>query len=544
MPKTVCVVGAGVSGLAAVKNSLDEGLEPICFEKDDDVGGLWNYHDVPKDGDPSLYNSCSINTSKEMTCYTDFPIPKEYPNFMAHKHFKSYLKLYAEHFGLMKYIRLKHTVERVEKADDFDDTGEWVITTKNLSSGKVEKRKVNFVMVCNGHLHEPNIPKFQGLEKFKGRVLHTHDYKDFHGYEGKRILIIGIGNSAADVACELSRHAEHVYVSTRKGTFVIQRAAEEGRPFDHIAVSRFRQGLPWPLLKPFLYHGVNNRYSHSKYGLSPNTRFNGGAVTISDDLPNRIILGTINIKTDVERFTENGAIFVDGTKLDKIDVVILGTGYNFSFPFLQEDVVKVDNSFPYLYDLVWPADLEPSTLAIIGLVQPFGALPPILEMQTRWAARVFSGNCKLPSVAKRMQEVETIHAKLKAKGIDSARYSLVVFFIQYIDKIAQYIGCKPNLWKLFFTDNALWKKLVFGPCTPTQWRLEGPGCWKGAKDAIEHVEENTWYPLKTREAGKHETEGLYDGWINLFKWIFIFIVTCVFLRYLLSNGYQTFTIKS
>ncbi|XP_061174812.1 flavin-containing monooxygenase 5-like [Saccostrea echinata] len=544
MPKTVCVIGAGVSGLAAVKNSLDEGLQPICFEKDDDVGGLWNYHDVPKEGDPSLYNSCSINTSKEMTCYSDFPIPKDFPNFMAHRHFKSYLKLYAEHFGLMKYIKFKHIVERVEKADDFEDTGEWVITTKNLSSGKVEKRKVNFVMVCNGHLHEPNIPKFKGLEKFKGRVLHTHDYKDFRGFEGKRILMIGIGNSAADVACDLSRHAEHVYVSTRSGTFVIQRAADQGRPFDHIAVSRFRQGLPWPLLRPFLYHGVNNRYSHSKYGLSPNTRFNGGAVTISDDLPNRIILGTINVKTDVERFTEDGAIFVDGTKLDNIDVVILGTGYNFSFPFLQEDVVKVENSFPYLYELVWPADLEPLTLAIIGLVQPFGALPPILEMQTRWVTRAFSEKCKLPSAAKRMKEVEAKHAKLKAKGIDSARYSLVIFFIQYIDKLAQHIGCKPNLWKLFFTDNALWRKLFFGPCTPPQWRLEGPGCWKGARHAIENVEENTWYPLKTREAGKHETEGLYDGWINLFKWMFIFIVTCIFLRYLFSNGYQTFTIKS
>lgn len=293
-----------------------------------------------------------------------------------------------------------------------------------------------------------------------------------------------------------------------------------------------------------MYHEVNNRYNHTKYALSPNTRFNGGAVTISDDLPNRIILGTINMKTDVERFTENGAVFVDGTELTDIDVVILGTGFNYSFPFLQKDVVKIDNAFPNLYDLVFPADLEPPTLAVIGLVQPFGGLPPILEMQARWAARVFSGNCKLPSVSKRIQEVEKKHVKLKSMGVNSAKYTLVVFFIQYIDKMAQYIGCKPNLWRLFFTDNALWRKLVFGPCTPSQWRLEGPGKWSGAKNAIEHVEENTWYPLQTREAGKHETEGLYDGYIDLFKKILILVAIFILLRYLFSNGYMTFPVKS
>lgn len=216
MAKKVCIIGAGVSGLAAVKNSLDEGLHPVCFEKDDEVGGLWNYHPHPKDGDPSIYNSCSINTSKEMTCYSDFPIPKDFPNFMAHKHFKTYLQLYADHFKVRNYIRFRHLIERVEKSEDFEDTGKWVVTYKNLQNGKSRKELFEFVMVCNGHLHEPSKPTFKGLEKFKGSVLHTHDYKDFRGFEGKRILIIGIGNSAADVACELSRHAEHVSLYNRQ----------------------------------------------------------------------------------------------------------------------------------------------------------------------------------------------------------------------------------------------------------------------------------------------------------------------------------------
>ena len=107
MPKKCCVIGAGVSGLTGIKHCLEVGIEPVCFEKDDDIGGLWHYRDTPTDGDPGLYSSCSINTSKEMTCYSDFPIPKEFPNFMHRTHFKKYLDLYAENFGLRKYIKFK-----------------------------------------------------------------------------------------------------------------------------------------------------------------------------------------------------------------------------------------------------------------------------------------------------------------------------------------------------------------------------------------------------------------------------------------------------
>ena len=103
-------------------------------------------------------------------------------------------------------------VSKVEKAGNFEENGQWIVTTKTLGGGKERKDKYDFVLVCNGHLTEPNKPRVPGLEKFKGRVLHTHDYKDFRGFEDKRILVIGIGNSAADVACELSRHASHVSI--------------------------------------------------------------------------------------------------------------------------------------------------------------------------------------------------------------------------------------------------------------------------------------------------------------------------------------------
>ncbi|XP_060588657.1 flavin-containing monooxygenase 5-like [Ruditapes philippinarum] len=545
MSKTCCVIGAGVAGLAGVKQCLEEGIKPVCFEKDFDIGGLWHYRDyASNDQEPSLYNSCSINTSKEMTCYSDFPIPKDFPNFMHHTHFKKYLELYAENFDLMNYIKLQTEVIKVEKADNFEETGQWIVTTRDLKSNKTSKEKFDFVMIANGHLTEPNKPSLPGLEKFKGKVLHTHDYKDFRGFENLNVLIVGIGNSAADVGCELSRHAKHVYMSTRRGTYTIQRAADFGVPYDHIAITRFRQSLSWKLMRPYHFYKLNHRYRHRNYGLSPNFNFESAGVTISDDLPNRILLGAISIHNDVKHFTEDGAVFVDGTQIKDIDVVVLGTGYVYSFPFLDESIIKRDGHFSYLYKLVWPTELNPSTLAVIGLVQPFGPLPPVLEAQARWAAHVFAGRSQLPTNAKRLDAVEKWREFVKQKYVDSPRYTTQIYFIQYIDEVAKFIGCRPNLWKLFFKDINLWSKVVFNPATPPQWRLEGPGKWEGARNAISRVEEKTWYPMQTRKAGDHERDGLYDGWIELFKKLAIVILGLILIKFLFSNGYHTLFIKS
>lgn len=312
--------------------------------------------------------------------------------------------------------------------------------------------------------------------------------------------------------------------------------ADYGRPLDQIAVTRFSQSLPPNYMRPLKFKKFNERYDLSKYGLAPNGPFRLTAIAITDELPDRIMLGTITVKTDVECFTEHDVIFTDGTTVKDIDAVIFGTGYLHDFPFLEDNVIRIENQFPFLYDHIWPVSLEPSTLAIVGLVQPFGALPAILEMQTRWVTRVFAGHCNLPSASKRRQEVEERLLMIKGNSDLSPRHFIVIHALRYMDKLADYIGCKPHLTKYFFTDNAFWRKLVFGPCTPEQWRLEGPGKWDGARAAIESVEENMWFPLKTRTAGVDLTKGLYREWIDLLK-----NVACVFamfgmLIYFIFNG--------
>ena len=332
-------------------------------------------------------------------------------------------------------------------------------------------------------------------------------------------------------------------MSTRRGTYCIQRAAEYGVPFDHLAITRFRQSLPTSLMRPIHFHKINYRYKHKNYGLSPNFNFESAAVTISDDLPNRILIGTISIHDNVVRFSEHGAEFEDGSRVDDVDVVIFGTGYKFSFPFLDDSVIKMDDHFAYLYKQVWPTDLNPNTLAVVGLVQPFGPLPPVLEIQARWATQVFVGKCNLPSQSMRLEVVEKWRDFVKKRYVDAPRYSIQIYFIQYIDEIAKFIGCRPNLWKLFFNDPKLWYHVVFEPATPPQWRLDGPGKWAGAKEAIELVHEKTWYPMKTRKAGDGESAGLYDGWLSLFKKFAIFVLCILLLKFLFSNGYHTFLVN-
>nr|DBA18221.1 TPA: hypothetical protein GDO54_016496 [Pyxicephalus adspersus] len=211
MVKKVAVIGAGASGLAAIKCCLDEGLMPTCFEKSDDIGGLWRYKDEPEDDRASIYKSVVINTSKEMMCLSDFPAPEDCPNYMHNSKIMEYFRMYAEQFNLLKYIQTKTAVCSIKKTLDFSTTGQWIVTTEK--DGKQNTAIFDAVLICTGHHSFPNLPlsSFPGIENFKGQYLHSREYKLPDNFKGKRVLVIGIGNSGGDIAVELSRIAEKTY---------------------------------------------------------------------------------------------------------------------------------------------------------------------------------------------------------------------------------------------------------------------------------------------------------------------------------------------
>ncbi|NWH79984.1 FMO5 monooxygenase, partial [Piaya cayana] len=325
-----------------------------------------------------------------------------------------------------------------------------------------------------------------GIENFRGRYLHSRDYKDARDFTNKRVVVIGIGNSGSDLAVEISQTAKQVFLSTRRGAWVLNRVGDEGYPIDTVLTTRMNTFLK-DLLSPsmtnnYMEKRLTARFDHSHYGLKPKHRVFDQHPTVNDDLPNRIISGRVLVKPNIQKFTETSAIFDDGTRED-IDVVVFATGYSFSFPFLEGYVKVVENQIP-LYKFMFSPDMEKPTLAFIGLIQPLGAIMPISELQCRWATRVFKGLNKLPPQQDMEADIKQKKEAMAKRYVKSQRHTIQVDFIPYMDELASQIGVKPNLLRLLLTDPRLALEVFFGACTPYQYRLQGPGKWAGAREAI------------------------------------------------------------
>lgn len=500
MARRVAVIGAGVSGLSSIKCCLDEDLEPTCFERSNDIGGLWKFTETSKDGMTRVYRSLVTNVCKEMSCYSDFPFQEDYPNFMHQGKFWDYLKEFAEHFDLLKYIRFRTTVCSITKHPDFSETGQWDVVTE--TEGKQERAIFDAVMVCTGHYLNPCLPleSFPGIHKFKGQILHSQEYKSPEGFQGKRVLVIGLGNTAGDVAVELSRTAAQVLLSTRTGAWVLHRSSAGGYPLTMVITRRClnftAQVLPSCVLNWIQERQLNKRLNHENYGLSI-TKGKKSKFIVNDELPTCILCGTVTMKTSLKEFTETSALFEDGTVEENIDIVIFATGYTFSFPFLEEPLKSLCTKKIFLYKQVFPSNLERTTLAIIGLISLKGSILAGTELQARWATRVFKGLCKIPPSQKLMAEA-TKKEQLIERGVMKDTSEDKLEFILYLDDLAACIGAKPSIPLLFLKDPRLAWEVFFGPCTPYQYRLVGPGKWDGARNAILTQWDRTLKPLKTR----------------------------------------------
>uniref|UniRef100_G3PP33 Flavin-containing monooxygenase n=1 Tax=Gasterosteus aculeatus TaxID=69293 RepID=G3PP33_GASAC len=495
----VAVVGAGGSGLTSIKACVEDGLEPVCFESSDDIGGLWNFKEAPVPQRSSIYRSLVVNTSKEMMCFSDFPMPADYPNFMHHPRLLEYLRLYAERFQLLRHVRFQVLHPG---ASNSAESGQWDVVTSR--DGEEEGHVFDAVLVCSGHYTHPASPLLHlpGYETFSGRCLHSWDYKDGDAFRGKRVVVVGIGNSGGDIAVEISRSAEQTFLSTRRGSWVMGRMSRGGLPFDMTLITRLNntlmQLLPESLLNWTVERELNGRYDHRLYGLEPRHRLFSQHPTVNDELPNRILSGTVQVKPDVRRFLGSRVEFDDGSVAEDVDLVVFATGYRFSFPFLASHVVSVSENKAALYKYVFPPELERPTLAVVGLVQPLGAVMPIAEMQARWATRVFKGCIKLPSLASMLQDVRCKQEAMARRYVTSQRHTIQVDYVPYMDELAELVGARPSPLRLLLTDPRLGLNLMLGPCTPYQYRLRGPGKWPGARQAILTQWERVARPMQTR----------------------------------------------
>ncbi|CAJ0595987.1 unnamed protein product [Cylicocyclus nassatus] len=509
--KRVAIVGAGPSGLPSTRHALLYGFEPVVFEMSDKLGGLWNFKPQESE-EASVMKSTVINSSKEMSAYSDFPPKPEAANYMHNRKLLEYFQDYAEHYKLHQYIKFNHKVTSVRKAADYQKSGKWIVEYTD-STKSYQSDIFDAVLLCTGHHKVPHFPdKWPGQDNFKGRILHSHDYKEPIGYEDKRIVAVGIGNSGADIAVELSRVANQVYLSTRRGAWILNRMHSRGMPLDTCMSRRFVYyvlfSLPRSIRAWQAHRSINSRFDHAAYGLQPKHDVFGAHTTQNDELPFRICSGTVVVKPNIEKFIEHDVYFTDGSWAKDIDYVVLSTGYDITFPIVENgELIKVKNNQVDLYKYMFPLDQPHNTLAVIGLIQPLGSIMPIAEMQARVFFSVLSGESRLPNASEMRRDVTTKREKMRKQYVDSFRHTIQVDYIPFMDELATIIGCRPRFFPLIFQDTPLAMATTFGPCAPYIYRINGPHPWEGARDAILNLPErvkcgaNPSYEMQTQRGG-------------------------------------------
>jgi cation diffusion facilitator CzcD-associated flavoprotein CzcO len=421
----VCIIGAGSSGIAACQVLQARGIEFDCFEKGSGVGGNWRYGN--DNGMSSAYRSLFINTSRAMMQYASYPMPADYPDYPHHTQIARYFEDYVDHFGFRDRIHFRTEVTRVEPAGDG-----WEVT---VAGG--ETHSYAAVMVANGHHWDPKYPEpsFPGQESFAGEQLHSHWYREpDERFVDRNVLVLGIGNSATDIATETSRHSTMTYLAMRRGAYVLPKFIG-GVPLDQLGPS-WANRLPFAVTRSLLMREVRRVQGPvENYGLpTPDHKLGQAHPTLSADLLSRIGHGRIAVKPNIDRIDGCEVHFVDGTSA-AIDTIVWCTGYRITFPFLDESVMTTaGNQVPLYRRVVHP---EHPGLYFIGLVQPLGAIMPIAERQSEWVADLFEGKAWLPEPARMRRAIERDERALRKRYVASTRHTIQVDFHSYMRALAR-----------------------------------------------------------------------------------------------------------
>lgn len=420
MTLKVCIIGAGSSGLVAAKALRENSIMFDWFEVGSGIGGNWRYNN---DNDRSAaYDSLHIDTSRDRMAYADFPMPKALPNYLHHSQVLEYFERYAEHFGLIPLVTFRTRVNHVVRLSD----GGYKVSTENIDTGARKTDVYGAVLVCSGHHWCPKIPEFPG--EFKGKMFHSRNYRRPDGLKGKHVLILGIGNSGADIACDVAPVAARTFLASRRGAHIIPRHLL-GRPADKWTtplISRLPLRAQQMLFSLIVWL---SRGRQSSYGLSvPSTRILAEHPTLSTELLPLIKAGKVRPKPAVERLNGTEVIFADDSR-EHVDVFIYATGYRISFPFLADDLLKVEENRVELYGKVVHPDF--SGLYFIGLIQPLGAIMPLAELQAQWVAEIITGRQELPARDKMMRSIAEDQIALANRYVPSSRHTIQVDFFPY-----------------------------------------------------------------------------------------------------------------
>ncbi len=420
-----CILGAGTSGLTVAKNFLQGGIPFDCLEREDDLGGNWNF------GKPhsSVYASTHLISSKRLTEYTDFPMPDDYPEFPGHRQVLEYVRGYAERFGLNEHIQYNTAVESIEPLDKG-----WRVVLADE-----EERLYRGVVIANGHNWDPQFPNYPG--NFSGAVLHSSEYKTPDILRGKSVLVVGGGNSGCDLAVEAAIHAERAALSWRRGYHVLPKFFK-GQPIDQCN----EKLLSWrlPLWARRIGAAMAIRWvlgSSELTGLpKPDHRLFESHPIINSRLHSQIAHGELAIRPDIAELQGDRVRFVDDTE-EQIDVILYATGFRLSFPFLDTKHLNWHDNRPNLFLNIFHPKRD--DLFCAGLIQPDSGQWGLVDYQAQLITRYLQALEKKSRAAHWFGQLKLsakAHSSRQIPYLDTPRHRLEVEHFEYRHRLQEMIA--------------------------------------------------------------------------------------------------------
>jgi cation diffusion facilitator CzcD-associated flavoprotein CzcO len=407
----VAVLGAGPCGLSACNTLAEFGIAYECLEASDDVGGIWNIERGPGGG----YRSLHTNTSTKGMAFSDFPFGEEFPTYPSAEEMVRYFRSYAKHFELEPYIRLGKRVQNARPGE----AGGW-----QLEFADGETREYEALVVATGQYNFPRQPHASIPGHFAGESLHVFDYLDATtpvGCRGKRVVVVGLGSSAAEVAAELCNPdskvgcASQVLLAARSGRWVLPKLID-GEPLDarslhpSAPLPEEARRLPtdegeWAVRRMM---GIGLRAEVEKHGGAKALGLPEPTIepweerpTMSNEFIPALQAGRIDVRPGIRAFDGSIVHFEDGTRAEA-DVILYATGYQLHFPYLDTPTLGCDAPELALYQRIAHPTLE--NLFFLGCCRVMCSMWPVAEQQSRWVARLLSGTFALPSPEERSRQ--------------------------------------------------------------------------------------------------------------------------------------------
>ncbi|MDY7106399.1 MAG: NAD(P)-binding domain-containing protein [Actinomycetota bacterium] len=411
MIERVAVVGAGPSGLVAARALRAVGIEPVVYERNTGTGGIW---DIDAPGSP-MYESAHFISSRTQSGFPGYPMPDDYPDYPNHREILTYIRSFADAHDLTGLVRTDTPVDSAALLED----GSWDLTLGGAGDGATER--FDALICANGVTWVPNVPELPG--EFDGEVRHTVTYRDPAELEGRKVVIVGAGNSGVDIACDAARRADHAVLSMRRGYWFCPKHLF-GIPTDVIVANPPPFPIPhrietWALEK--LLAVVTGK--PERYGLpAPDHHVLETHPIVNTMVLHHLSHGDLEAKPDVARLDGDAVVFTDGSRVEA-DLVLLATGYQHAIPFLDQDLLTWADGRPQLYLNMFSRDVP--TFAALGLIEFASASYGHFDHMAQLVADVFAlddGDVR----RRRFDELRRTHRPDLRGGhhyVDSARHA-------------------------------------------------------------------------------------------------------------------------